>query len=446
MAERAAAGTDWNAVIADVVAGRWTDPATGRAATVPFETIRLEEATEGREADLVAPLALGRRLAVVADDTTWEAMGRRVATALRTVATVDDVVLPAAGLHCDEDTIARLSDLTRHADGVVAVGSGVINDVCKHATFADGRRYAVFGTAASMNGYGASTASVTLRSGLKASVPSHAPRGIFLDLGVSAAAPAWLSAAGLGDSLCRPTAQVDWWASHRLFGTPYSDTPYRLQADDEGPMLAHAAALPRHELVAVGHLQRVLTLCSIGVCFTGMSNHGSMGEHQISHYLDMFAGERHPGTVHGQQVGVASLVMARLQHAILAREAPPVVAPTHLDAAGMRTRYGAVLGDLCLAEARKTALDAAGAEALNARLAALWPSLKAELAPMMLPVGVMRAALEAAHGPVTGEDLGVPLDLWRDAIRYACEIRGRWSFLNLARDAGLLDAFLEGER
>ena len=107
-------------------------------------------------------------------------------------------------------------------DGVVAVGSGVLNDSCKHATFLDGRRYAVFGTAASMNGYGASTASVTLASGLKTSLPSHAPRGIFLDLAVSAAAPTWLSAAGLGDSLCRSTAQIDWWASHRLFGTFYS--------------------------------------------------------------------------------------------------------------------------------------------------------------------------------------------------------------------------------
>ena len=34
---------------------------------------------------------------------------------------------------------------------------------------------------------------------------------------------------------------------------------------------------------------------SIGVSFTGMSNHGSMGEHQVSHYIDCFAGERHPG-------------------------------------------------------------------------------------------------------------------------------------------------------
>lgn len=444
MPEPSAAGpTDWNALIADVVAGRWTDPETGQPARLPFETILLAETTEGQEADLAAPLGLGRRIAVVCDANTVEAMGRRVARALRGIATVDEVVFPA-GIACDEATIAEAGERTRHADGVVAVGSGVINDVCKYATFLDKRRYAVFGTAASMNGYGASTASVTLASGLKASLPSHAPSGIFLDLGVCAAAPPWLSAAGLGDSLCRPTAQVDWWASHRLFGTRYSRTPYALQEADEPAMFRTAAGLRHGDLTAVGVLQRVLTLCSIGVCFTGTSHHGSMGEHQISHWFDMFADDAHPGSTHGQQVGVASLVMARLQHRILAMPEPPRVAPTRLDEDDLRARYGG-LAEHCLATARESALDAAGAASLNARLAAIWPDLQRELRPMLVPVETMRATLAAAGGPTTAAELGTDPAVWREAVRRAWEIRGRWSFLNLARDARLLDAFIAEE-
>ncbi len=83
-------------------------------------------------------------------------------------------------------------------------------------------------------------------------------------------------------------------------------------------MIEAAEGLMTHELAANGILQRVLTLCGLGVCFTGVSNHGSMGEHSISHWIDMFAGEAHPGTTHGTQVGVASVSLARLQHAILA--------------------------------------------------------------------------------------------------------------------------------
>jgi len=435
---------NWNALIEDVVAGRWRDPETGQPASLPFDAIELVETTEGREAELIAPLALGRRLAVVCDVNTVEVMGRRVAKALRSIASVDEIML-GDDLDCDEAVIERTRELTRHADGVVAVGSGVLNDCCKYASFLDGKRYAVFGTAASMNGYGASTASVTLRSGLKTSLPAHAPRGIFLDLKVSAAAPTWLSAAGLGDSLCRSTAQIDWWASHRLFGTTYSRTPYALQAADEEPMLQLAAGLARHSLEAVGVLQRVLTLCSVGVCFTGVSHHGSMGEHQISHWADMFAGPHHPGTTHGQQVGVASLVMARLQHKILAQETPPRVKATVVDEAAMTARYGPELAPLCLAEMRKTALDDRQAAAFNERLAAEWPTLRAELKAMMLPVLRMEETLKAAGGPVSAAELGLPRPVWHDAIRYAREIRGRWSFLNLAADAGLLEEFLEGE-
>jgi glycerol-1-phosphate dehydrogenase [NAD(P)+] len=41
--------------------------------------IRIEESLEGGEADLLAPLKLGKRIAVVSDVNTHEAMGRRVA-------------------------------------------------------------------------------------------------------------------------------------------------------------------------------------------------------------------------------------------------------------------------------------------------------------------------------------------------------------------------------
>ena len=432
---------DWNALISDVVEGRWTDPETGRPAAVPFDAILLSETLDGQEADLVAGLNLGRRLAVVSDENTVEAMGRRVAKALGCIAAVDEVVLPADA-ETDEPTIARVRDLTRHADAVVAVGSGALSDACKYATFGDGRPYAVFGTAASMNGYAASTASVTMANGFKASLPAHAPRGVFLDLAVSAAAPPWLSAAGLGDSLCRSTAQIDWWASHRLLGTRYSATPYALQ-EDEPEMLRLAPGLATGDLAAVGVLQRVLTLTGLGVCFTGVSNHGSMGEHLVSHWIDMFAGDNHPGTTHGQQVGVASLAMARLQGRILAMEAPPPVRPTIVDEAGMVPRYGPEIGAQCAAEFRRKALDGPAADAFNARAAALWPGLRRELSAFALPVETMKTALASAGGPTDAAGMGLPAPVWRSAAKYAREIRNRWSFLDWADDAGLLDPFLD---
>ncbi len=40
----------------------------------------------------------------------------------------------------------------------------------------------------------------------------------------------------------------------------------------------------------------------------------------------------------------------------------------------------------------------------------------------------------------------MPRKIWRDAMKYARDVRNRWSFLDLADDAGLLDDFLARDR
>lgn len=433
----------WTALIDDMVAGRWINPETGAPGTLPYDAIVIEERLDGREADLVAGLRFTGRLALVCDETTYDVMGGRVAAALRGLGSVDIVVLERP--HADEAHVAALRDRVRHADALVAVGSGTVNDLSKFVTFGDGRPYCVFGTAPSMNGYTSTTASITLASGLKVSKKAHAPKGVFIDLAVNAAAPTRLVAAGFGDCLVRSVAQVDWWLSHRLFDTYYTDLPFRLELPDEAELMGRAPDLARGDIAAVGYLHRVLTLCGLGVSFTGMTNHGSMGEHQISHYIDCFAGDRHPGSVHGQQVGVATLTMARLQAQILASDTPPVVGPTRVEEAGMRARYGAEVAAICRGELDHKRLDAEAARALNRKLEAIWPALRAELQAFTVPVETMRQALADAGGPTTAAELGLDVAFYREAVLHAREIRRRYSALDLAADAGFLAAFTAGE-
>ncbi|HZF34523.1 MAG TPA: sn-glycerol-1-phosphate dehydrogenase [Candidatus Angelobacter sp.] len=433
----------WTSLIDDMVAGRWINPETGQPGRVPYEAVAIEERLDGTEADLVAGLGFRARLAVVSDQNTHDVMGRRVAAALNAVATVETIVLEQP--HADEANVAVLRDRARHADALVAVGSGTINDLCKYVTATDGRAYCVFGTAPSMNGYTSTTASITLANGLKVSKRAHAPKGVFIDLAVNAAAPTYLIAAGFGDCLVRSVAQVDWWLSKRLLDTYYTDLPFRIELPDEAELMARAGDLARGDIEAVGYLHRVLTLCGFGVSFTGMTNHGSMGEHQISHYIDCFAGDRHPGTLHGQQVGVAALTMARLQAKILDCDTPPVVAATSVDEADMRRRYGDEVFAICRAELDHKAVDATGAGRLNAKLASIWPQLRSELKAFTIPVETMRSTLASAGGPTTAVELGLDVGFYREAVRHAREIRRRYSALDLAADVGCLDDFATGE-
>ncbi len=116
------------------------------------------------------------------------------------------------------------------------MGSGTINDLCKYAAFASGRPYAVFASAPSMNGYVTATASLS-RKGHKSTLAAACPRAALFDLAVLARAPARLIRAGIGDTLCRTTAQADWLLAHLLHGTPYDELPFRWQADDEPALL-----------------------------------------------------------------------------------------------------------------------------------------------------------------------------------------------------------------
>jgi glycerol-1-phosphate dehydrogenase [NAD(P)+] len=438
----------WTALIDDMVAGRWINPETGKPGTVPYKSVVIAESLEGRESELVTSLGIKGRIAVVCDQNTRDVMGLRVAKALQSahnsgISGVETIVLDHP--HADEATLDELRQRTRHADALVAVGSGTINDLCKFVTATDGRDYCVFGTAPSMNGYTSTTASITLANGLKVSKPAHAPLGVFIDLRVNAAVPTYLIAAGFGDCLVRSVAQFDWWLSHRLLDTFYTELPFQLETADERELMARAPDLAKGDIEAVGYLQRVLTLCGFGVSFTGMSNHGSMGEHQISHYIDCFAGDRHPGSLHGQQVGVASLTMARLQKRLLDSDTPPTVFATRIDVADMRRRFGSEVTEICLAEMAQKSLDEAAAEKFNARLQAVWPELRKELKAIVVPVEVLHKALADAGGPTTARQLGLDVDFYREAVIHAREIRKRYSALDLAADAGFIEAFAAGE-
>lgn len=432
----------WTTLIDEIVAGDYYDHESGRNVSVPYDSIVFDATLDGAEAGLVANLKLGERLAVVADENTYDVLGQRVAKALKAVAPDDAIVLKAP--HADMHTASDLADQLKSYDSVIAVGSGTINDLCKYVTAQDGRRYGVFATAASMNGYTSTTASMTLASGLKVSLPGQAPAGFFVDMAVSAGAPSYLAASGFADCVARSVAQVDWWMSHRLLDTLYRTAPYDIQLEDEIALNKSAHLLPKGDLEATARLYRVLTLCGLGIGFIGMSHPGSMGEHQISHYIDCFAGDKHPGTLHGQQVGVASLTMARIQQGLLAQDEAPVMKPTPIDLDGMKGRMGAT-ADQCLEQLQRKAFNEETVDAVNAKLAEIWPTLREEVQAFLIPVAEMERLLKAAGAPTTAADLGLDLDFYLEAVRHGHEMRDRFSFVDIAANAGLLDGLIASQ-
>jgi glycerol-1-phosphate dehydrogenase [NAD(P)+] len=427
-------------VIVQLLAGTWPDPETGAPLSVPVRSIVIADSLAGVEAELIAGLDLGRRLAVVSDPVTHEVLGARVERALGAMAQVVPVRLPDRP-HADDATAARLGAAVEDADALIAVGSGTINDLCKYAAFQSGKPYAVFGTAPSMNGYTSANAAITV-GGLKRSLAARTPVGVFLDLAVLAAAPPRMIRSGLGDSLCRSTAQADWLLSHLLRGTAYREAPFALLAGDETALFENAAGLMAGDVEIMRHLARTLVLSGLGMCISGGSYPASQGEHLISHYIDMRAGANLPESFHGEQIGVCTLTMSRLQDRLL--ETTPEIRQTVVDAADIVAHFGPETGAACLREFAAKALSAADADAVNARLAAGWPAMRDRIAAVRRQTAMLERTLDLAKAPTRPAALGWPAPLYRMAVARARQIRNRYTFLDLAGDAGLLESFAAG--
>ncbi|MGF1475730.1 MAG: iron-containing alcohol dehydrogenase [Geminicoccaceae bacterium] len=434
---------DLGGVLSELAAGRWRHPVSGERVTIPIEHIVIQEDLAGSEGELVRRCGLGARdktVAVVGDQNTREVLGRRVFEGLkRDGLGVEEIVW--ADPHCSEGGVDELRELLRPFDEAVAVGSGTINDSVKYATFLDRKPFATFPTSP-MTAHFTGTASVSF-GGLKKSLTTHNPKGVFVDLAVLKSCPKRLVWSAYGDVICRTTAQVDWLLSHRLFGTAYSDTPYHLLAYDEADLLDAGDDVAAGDDQAFAMLTRMNAIMGLGTGFTGTSHCGSMGEHMLSHYIDMFAGDAHPGTHHGEQVGVATMVMSRLQHDFLLRDVPPRLHPSEVDETAVRRRFGDEIAGPSLEQFAKKALDGEGARRLSEDLERRWPELTAELRPLLVATERLERGLIKVSAPTTGEELGLSREFWQDAVRYARFTRDRFSMLDIAGDAGELDTFAD---
>ena len=425
------------ATIERLLAGTLPDPDSAGTLKVRTRRVVIASGLADRAGELLEEVGLPGPVALVADPATYRAMGARVVASTRAGRRVEEIMF-ATSPQPDEAAVAEVLERAGGAASLVAVGSGTINDVTKYAAARSGRRYAVFGTALSMNGYTSENAAITV-AGHKKSLPAVPAEGVFLDLDVLAAAPLRLTRAGLGDSICRPTAQADWLLSHVLLGTPYRTAPFRLLEEDEQHLLATADRLAEGDPEALATLARTLVLSGFGMAFCGGSWPASQAEHLVSHWLDMFGDPAWPPSLHGEHIAVTTLAVARVQQSLLQGPAPRLD-PEPLDEAALTECYGVELGRSCWRELARKRVDAEGAAELTDRLRRDWPEIVARCLAVSRPVAEIEAVLGRAGAPTTPADIGVPAAAFREAMLHAREIRDRFTCLGLAALSGRLEA------
>ena len=294
----------------------------------------------------------------------------------------------------------------RKYDAIIAVGSGTISDLCKYASYLDGKEYAVFPTAPSMNGYLSANASIEINRH-KQTLKAHLPKAVFCDLQILANAPARLILSGLGDSLCRSTAQADWLLSHLLLDTDYDTKPFELLAPYEQELFANSDKLLKKNLSIIELLMKTLLVSGLGMTIAGGSYPASQGEHLIAHTMEMKY--KLPLSYHGEQIGVTTLIMAELQEKLLANKLPLV-----------KTIGNQEYHKFCLYQQA------------NERIINHDAKIRKKIKSITLSASYLRKTLDQAGAPISAKDLGWNEEKLKLAISDAYLFRDRFTFLDLS--------------
>lgn len=392
---------------------------------------------------------------IIADDNTWAAAGAATAAALAAAGIgVRHHILPGTPRPKPTVDLAdRLRDILA-TDGAVpvAVGSGVINDVVKHAAFGLDRPYLCVATAASMDGYTSAGAPLSDK-GFKKTIQCRPARAVLGDLDVIAAAPAEMTGWGYGDLAGKVPAGADWIIADALGIEAVDDVAWPMVQGGLRGWLSDPARIASGDREALEGLFAGLTLVGLAMELHGSSRPASGADHQIAHLWEMDDlmqdGER---VSHGACVAVGCTMTLRLYDWLLTRDLSRLdidrlvaAAPTMQDKTGtIHAAFGpGEIAARAIEETRAKHLAPGALRARLERLAAVWPDLCARLSRQLLPAAVMRDMLHRAGAPADAADIGVGRDYLRRTTLNARFLRSRYTVLDLLDETGLLDAAVE---
>jgi glycerol-1-phosphate dehydrogenase [NAD(P)+] len=387
-----------------------------------------------------------REALVVMDANTEEAAGARVVAELRDarIDVHEYVFGQRTGLLAGELEVAQVRSRLRAGLEPVAVGSGVITDIVRYAADSVDRDFVSVPTAASMDGYASSVAALQL-GGAKVTFPARAPRAIFADPRVAAAAPVDLTRSGIGDLLAKATAGVDWLAAHLLYDEAYSEEVADLVLEPLSFAAANAEAVLTGDAEAVAGLLTGLVQSGIAMAIAGSSRPASGCEHHASHFWDLLAARgMRPHHPHGLQVGYASRFAIGLQQFAFAGGVASLrrpVLPTDPLGPAAREWLGEPSVEIVVAVEEKQRF--AGSLGSWPSGEDGWDAVRARLAPALARFGDVERALTRARIPAAPGYLDVDERTLRATLRYASRLRARYTVIDFLEGQGVLEDAIE---
>ncbi|MFT7087866.1 MAG: glycerol-1-phosphate dehydrogenase [NAD(P)+] [Rickettsiales bacterium] len=394
---------------------------------VPIKEILIAQNLINQADDLISKFGFkNQKILLITDQNIYPEIASKVAKSLN-LETSQTIILQSP--KANKETALEIINHAENFDLIIAVGSGVINDLCKVASYKKQIPYIIFGTAPSMNGYASANASITINSH-KTSVQSHLPMAIYLDLDVLTASPQRLIKSGIGDSLCVSTCNFDWLLSYFLLGTKFDQTPFDLLKNNYQKLINYNSTLDTLDFIKL--LSETLILSGLGMYICQGSYPASQAEHLIAHYIEILHSKIAGESYHGEQIAITTLSAAEIQETILKQENLQIKA-TDFDGENLEKIFGKELGDRFSREIEKKEINEKLTKEINQNLQKNWKEIKTALQKTFISKNDLLKIYRKFSLPENPEEINWSKEIYEDALNNAHLIRDRFTCIDLIK-------------
>lgn len=369
----------------------------------------------------------GKKLLLVADENTIGAADG-VVPALKDFSLTTKIYKNLREATVGETQV--IAGLLKETDGVISVGTGSLNDICRKAAAETDKPLCLFATAASMDGFASYNAPLT-DGNFKITYAAKSPEVIIADTKILAAAPAFLKGAGFGDMVDKYVGLIDWQVSHIITGEYYCEKVAALTRTATDRIMALADRVTAADEESAEAVFEALLLTGIGMSFTKTSRPASGTEHILSHFWEckkLLNGEL--SDFHGRKVGVATLYIMDLYKKLAKRES--ITAHKEItDWNEVYAAYGALKEEVIKLNTPDTITDGINPSVIEEN----WQKIR-EIVESVPSAEEIRAAMKKAGCALDNREISVSDELRDLGLTYHPYMRRR---LSLRRLANMID-------
>lgn len=385
---------------------------------------------------------------VVCDKNTHAAAGETVEALLKEAGIAFKLyIIPREWVEPDEWTVGAVTmAMDPKCDAVLAVGSGVINDVCKVVAFAAGKPQAVVATAPSMDGYASSSSSMHVNE-IKTTVYNACPVAIIADTDILTKAPMRMMWAGFGDMIAKYVSICEWRIANLVIGEYYCEEIAKLVRRSVKRIVDNAGKIASRDPEVIQAITEGLVLSGVAMSFAGTSRPASGLEHYFSHLWEMMAMERRThADLHGIQVGVGTLTTLKLYDWI--RTLTPsreqgLRAMRDFDEKAwvemVNRIFGTIAPQILEIEEKVKKNDPVKHEARLEKIVDNWDKILGFIQDELPETAYMASLMRGMGAPMTPSDLGIGEQDAKDAFTGAREIRDKYLCCSMLWDLGLTE-------